>query len=40
VARQGDNWISSGLANRRYDAVHVTRETYDRRVVRVYVIKP
>jgi hypothetical protein len=40
VARQGDSWISSGLSNRRYDALHVTRETYDCRVVRVYVIKP
>jgi hypothetical protein len=40
VARQGDSWISSGLGNPRYDAEHVTRETYARRVVRVYVIKP
>ena len=39
VARQGESWISSGLANRRYDAEHVTRESYHRRVVRVYVIK-
>jgi hypothetical protein len=39
VAQQGDNWISSGLANRRYDAQHVTLETYYRRVVRVYVIQ-
>ena len=40
VARQGENWISSGLGNARYDAVHVTRQTYERRVVRVYVIRP
>ena len=40
VARQGENWISSGLGNAHYDAVHVTRQTYERRVVRVYVIRP
>jgi hypothetical protein len=39
VAREGDRWISSGLANRHYDATRVSRETYERRVVRVYVIK-
>ena len=40
VARQGEGWISSGLGNPFYDGTRVTRATYDRRVVCVYVIKP
>ncbi len=40
AARQGDNWITSGIHNPRYDGPRLSRETYHSRVVRVYIIDP
>ncbi len=40
VARQGESWITSGLNNSYYDGPRVNRETFQSRVVRVYIIAP
>lgn len=38
VARQGENWIASGLNNSHYDGPVVNRETFQSRVKCVYIL--
>jgi hypothetical protein len=38
VARQGENWIASGLNNSHYDGPVVNRDTFKSRVKRVYIL--